>query len=71
MNNPQNSTPLPDFLDGVESQVTGGGEWLPAIIQSDGEIQHQGEEITEEELARRWEEHGRGDLQAIDFRPPE
>jgi hypothetical protein len=64
---------LSDFIDGVKLRVSRGGEWLPAFIQSDGEIQHEGEEITEEELSRRWAEDGptgASGVKAIDVRPP-
>lgn len=62
---------MDDFLDGVERRVEGGEEWSPAVIRWDGTAEHEGEEITEEELSRRWEEAPPERLKAIDFRPPE
>lgn len=60
-----------DFLDGVERRVD-GDDWTLAVVESDGQIRHEGEEITAEELSRRWDEDAPpGALKAIDFRPPE
>lgn len=63
---------MDDFLDGVERRVGGGEEWSPAVIEGDGTARHEGEEIPEDELERRWEDEAPpGALKAIDFRPPE
>jgi len=69
---PGSSDSLRSFTDGVASRVDRTGTWLPAVVQSDGTVQHEGEEITAEELSRRWSEDAPpGGLKAIDFRPPD
>lgn len=62
-------TDLSRFLDGVEHNVA--PDWHLGIITEDGTVHHRGEEITEQELHRRWEEsgpHGPDELKGVDFR---
>lgn len=62
---------MDDFLDGVERCLDEPEGWTPAVVASDGAIQHMGEEITEKELRRRWEKtgpHGEDEIKVIDFR---
>lgn len=74
MNRKMSSTPMEDFLRGVEASARNSGS-VPAVVDWDGTIYHRGREITEDELnelqaQRGADSRGSDGIIAIDFRPP-
>lgn len=62
-----------NFINGLETEA-GEGRRIAGFVSLAWTVVHRGEEITEEDVQRRWERtapHGPDEIRAVDFRPEE